>query len=96
MPTISEDTYHLLLASQPKYITIFTTDAVLKAFQYSLSLLAEERPTFGQILSMLDDVVVEALIHDDMARIFWKSKLMGKIKLPWKVCAEPFCLSGQL
>jgi hypothetical protein len=46
--------------------------------------LEEDRPTFAEILSVLDDVIVEALIADNTARRFWREKCGDKVKLPWK------------
>lgn len=44
----------------------------------------KDRPTFAEILSVLDDVIVEALIADNTARRFWREKCGDKVKLLWK------------
>lgn len=48
------------------------------------------RPTFGEILGTIDDVVVEALISDNTARRFWRAKFADRVKVPWKEFSSAF------
>jgi hypothetical protein len=45
---------------------------------------ADQRPSFTQIIPMLDEVIIDSAIADETGRTLWKSNFMGKTKIPFQ------------
>eukprot|EP01099_Mayorella_cantabrigiensis_P004755 TRINITY_DN362_c0_g1_i1.p1 TRINITY_DN362_c0_g1~~TRINITY_DN362_c0_g1_i1.p1 ORF type:complete len:531 (-),score=125.59 TRINITY_DN362_c0_g1_i1:95-1606(-) len=50
-----------------------------------------KRPTFKQILEMLDTGMVDYFVADQIANAFWKEHFSGQIKVSWETFAGLFC-----
>jgi len=51
----------------------------------------DDRPTFLEIVSKLDDLTLDVQIKDSAPKSFWKSNFSPKIKVPWNSFLSPFC-----
>lgn len=49
-----------------------------------------ERPSFAEILPMLDVVIVDVTIADSVGKKFWKRSFLGKEAVEWKTFATTF------
>jgi len=65
-------------------------DKLRRVIQMCWQPLAKDRPSFGEILSLLDDVIIDVLISDKTGRHFWREKCGDKVKVPWKDFVSSF------
>jgi len=51
---------------------------------------AKKRPSFVEIIEIIDSVLVDCLVSDPIANKFWKEKFLGKQTVPWSVFSSSF------
>jgi serine/threonine protein kinase len=44
---------------------------------------SEKRPSFAEVIPMLDVVIVDVTVSDEVGRKFWKRSFLGKEAVPW-------------
>jgi hypothetical protein len=49
------------------------------------------RPSFAEIIRMLDVILIDAAIADEGGRHFWKNNFVGEEKIRWESFVGPFC-----
>jgi len=52
----------------------------------------EERPSFAQIIMMLDQILIDCAIADECGRKFWKENFLGKESVLWTEFAKLFAM----
>jgi hypothetical protein len=52
---------------------------------------ATKRPKFGEIITSLDEIMIDVAIKDPAANHFWKQHFSGREKLSWEKLSEKLC-----
>lgn len=53
---------------------------------------ASQRPTFGEIIKLLEGVIVDVAVSDHIGNEFWKMHLTGKHNVTWDRFKEKLCV----
>ena len=51
----------------------------------------EVRPSFGEIITMIDDLLVDCAVNDEECRDFWRKCCSGKDSVAFTDFAQSFC-----
>eukprot|EP00727_Mastigamoeba_balamuthi_P005154 m51a1_g14637 putative sh2 domain-containing protein (514) ;mRNA; r:41786-44872 len=55
-----------------------------------------QRPSFSQIVTLIDEVILDLSIHDEAARVFWKGQFGTKEQVTWREFVNAYAVACKL